>query len=160
MNPCEKKVISEQKIEVKPESKKKKNNQAAVRVGDSQITLPWIMKMRRWPGFLLVFSAVQHAYCRGIIAAALFFNNDCSIWGFVSLLCASLRLLYALVRSETALCSLQVKYLLHLLRIFQLQSSMFSTYFLIAFLLPYHGLSLEHYFHNITIWACHLPTCQ
>lgn len=93
-------------------------------------------------------------------AAALFFNNDCSIWGFVSLLCASLRLSYALVRSDTALCSLQVKYLLHLLRIFQLQSSMFSTYFLIAFLLPYHGLSLEHYFHNITIWACYFPTCQ
>lgn len=93
-------------------------------------------------------------------AAALFFNNDCSIWGFVSLLCASLRLSYALVRSDTALCSLQVKYLLHLLRIFQLQSSMFSTYFLIAFLLPYHGLSLEHYFHNITKWACYFPTCQ
>lgn len=55
---------SDKRAENRGETRKlQKNNQAAVRVGDSQITLPWIMKMRRWPGFLLVFWKLENTTC-------------------------------------------------------------------------------------------------
>ena len=98
---------------LKLKKRKKKKNWAAVRVSDSQITLPWIMKMRRWPRFILVFSAViswklenttcilSWYHCRSAVFF-FFFMNDCFLWVFFFLyyvlLCDYDMLWYSLIQ--------------------------------------------------------------